>query len=447
MGKKVCAKANFWNYKRDMTTIIIFIIVLGFLVFIHELGHYLAARAVGVKVEEFSIGFPPKMFSKIVNGTEYMISWIPLGGYVRLKGQNLDDEGNDEPDNYANKTALQRFFILVAGPCMNLIGALLIMSFAFFIGIEKNIALYEAPVLGEITKASKAEQLGLLKNDRIVSANGTPTKTWEQLQEVISKQQDKKIVLKIERKNRFFSIILQPKDFNNPKGLGWKIKIPAIIGSILPNSPAEKAGLLSDDQVLELDGVLIEDWSTLGTVIQKSKGQSLKIVVLRKNKQVNLTVQPHQIKAQKNTWIIGVRVKRKKVSYSISESLKRGTSYTVLLGVKTIQFVGKLVTGRGKKEDIGGPIIIAKEISNAAKRSMSDLLQLVAFISLQLGIFNLLPIPALDGGHILFLVLEKLKGSPLSIKFRGMVQSIGVSLLLILMVLVTIKDSFLVFFK
>ncbi|MBT4290561.1 MAG: RIP metalloprotease RseP, partial [Deltaproteobacteria bacterium] len=214
-------------------TIIIFILVLGFLVFVHELGHFLAAKHVGVDVKEFSIGFPPKIVSKIYKGTEYIISWIPIGGYVKLKGQNLDDENPDEPDNYAAKSILQRFYILVAGSFMNLITAIILAILVFYIG-QQVPAFYQDPVaIGNVSLNSHAAAIGLQKDDLIKSVNNRPILTFKSFQKELRQVQTDIIDLEILRNEKIIKLQLFKEQLKDNKGFGWEFRIKPEIGKVM----------------------------------------------------------------------------------------------------------------------------------------------------------------------------------------------------------------------
>lgn len=421
-----------------MSTIVTFIVVLGFLIFIHELGHFLAARAVGVQVQEFSIGFPPRIASKEVKGTRYSLSWLPLGGFVKLKGQNLDDEDPTDPENYAAKSISQRLLILVAGAGMNLIGAFMLMPLVYMIGFDQPAVLFEKPLIGWVEQQSDAERIGIQKGDLVISLNDQATPDWQTLLKIAEKVDDPYVRLEILRNSQTQKFVIPREKFQS--GIGWQMYTPADLGDILDGSPAEKAGLQEGDRILQINGNPIEDWHQLTELIRLSKGENLQIKVQRGGSEVDLSANAEYRKDYK-TWVLGISTKTRKVNYGFFESVQLGSKKVVDSGIRTFAFLGQLISGNGSKEDVGGPIMIAKIIGQAAQKGAADLFGLISFISLQLAIFNLLPIPALDGGHIFFLLIEKIKGGSLSPVFREKTQMIGFFLLILLMVYVTIQDS------
>lgn len=210
-------------------------VVLSFslLIFVHELGHYLAARKVGVHVIEFSIGFPPKVFSKIIGKTEYLISLIPIGGYVRLKGQGIDDEDPEDPENYAAKSVLQRLFILVSGPLMNLLVALMLMPLVFFVGFDESADLTRSSAIGYVEPGSKAEQLDIKKDDIILSVNQQKVSNWIEVGKQIKSSQEPIITIEIKRGETVGFRSLQSNYLQSNKNFGWYPKITPLIDDVL----------------------------------------------------------------------------------------------------------------------------------------------------------------------------------------------------------------------
>jgi len=423
-----------------LITAITVIIVLSFLVFIHELGHYLAARFVNVDVLEFSIGFPPKIYSKLVGKTEYIISLIPIGGYVRLKGQNLDDEDEEEEGNYASKSILQRFAILFAGPLMNFLVALIFLPLVIFSGYEVPAYMLNPPIIGEIEHQSIAEQSGFHEHDLIYSINGQAVKNWKEAHIEFSKKDKPVFEIVIIRHGIKMTRQIEKQHLAKGKGVGWKVKIKPVIGDVSITSPAQKAGLETNDQIVSINNQAVSDWSQISTLIQSSKGKEVVMSVLRSTQRIDLKIIPKWNQETKS-WIIGIRSQMVKTSESFGDSMVMGFHQCYELSKKTLEFLYKLITRKVNSEAVGGPIMIAKMVGQAANNSVNSLLSLVGFISLQFAIFNLLPIPALDGGHIFFLIIEKIKGGALSKKFRITTQKIGFSLLMFLILYVSVQDG------
>lgn len=427
-----------------MITAITVILVISFLVFVHELGHFLAARAVGVRVLEFSIGFPPKVVSKVIGQTEYMLSLIPIGGYVRLYGQNIDDENPDEADNYASKTPGQRFLILVAGPLMNLVVAFTFMPFVYFIGYDIPAYLMKPPVISAVTDGSDADKIDIRGGDQIRAINETPVKTWREVQNALEQAEDARISLSIQRDQETITRIFNSNRLSQKGGFGWQIAADPVVGKVSSDSAAEESGLMPDDRIVAIDRNPVHQWSDISPMVQQSNGEEISITIERNNRQLQKRLTPRW-NSDREYWIIGIAAPTVRVSEPIGQAFRSGVKQVVSLFVRTMTFLYQLIALQADTDTVGGPIMIAQMVGKAAKTDLSSLISLVAFISLQFAIFNLLPIPALDGGHIFFLGLEKLKGDALSKKFRISVQKIGFTLLLFLIIYISIQDSLRIF--
>jgi regulator of sigma E protease len=340
------------------------IIVLGVLIFFHELGHFLVARLLGVGVEKFSLGFGPKLFGKKIGITEYRISAIPLGGYVKMVGESPDSEldPSDIPISFTHKHVFKRVLIVAAGPLFNILLALII-----FFGIFQISGL----------------------------------------------------------------LILKPG-----------------IGEVNEDTPAYMAGLKKDDLVVSIDGVDISSWEDMANAIMASKGKTLAISVLRGDTILTKNVAP-EVKKFKNIfnedvdrYVIGItasgEVIRKDLNFfqAFSESFIQTYQITAL----TIKGVVKLFQGTVSPKTLGGPIMIAQMAGQQAKEGVVNLIFFIALISINLAILNFLPIPVLDGGHLLFFFIEAVKGSPVSVKVREISQQAGIFVLILLMIYVFYND-------
>jgi regulator of sigma E protease len=421
-----------------LLTVVLFVLVLSILVFVHELGHYLAARHVGVRVQRFSIGFPPRMFGKTVGETEYMLSWIPLGGYVKLEGQNLDDENPDDPRNYAAKTKLQRLYILVAGPVMNLLLALVLMPIVFMIGVETPKYRLSPPVLAEVTAESPAAKAGFRAGDRIVRLGNVETPTWTALDGALADQDlTGDLTFRVERPDGQTQVTVPAQAFSSNAPFGWKPLVETAIGTVAARSPAQQAGLQPGDRIVAVNGVAVRQWDAMPAEIQKSQGAPLALDVRRGDRTLSVTLTPMK---QGGSWVIGISPGTVTERHGFFASVKLGTERLVQITGSTFSFLGHMITGKGSLDALGGPVKIGVVIGEAARSGFDKLLFLTALISLQLGIFNLLPIPALDGGHIFLLGVELAAGGQLSVKVRERAQLVGFSLLIALILVVTYND-------
>ena len=433
-----------------LTTILSFLAVLGVLIFIHELGHYLAARHVGVRVEAFSIGFPPTALAKQVGETEYRISWLPLGGYVKLYGQNVTDEDPEDPANYAAKSIFQRLYILAAGPAMNLLFALIFMPLVFWIGMDIPAYLNDAPYIQNVQPGSYAYQLGVRANDEIIAVNGSKVDTWEELHSALGQiSSAENLSLEIDRAGN--SMIMEDSgiEMHRTANMGWSPLLAPIVGGFTGDSPAEKAGIQDGDKVISINGKSIQDWMEISPAVQKLMKDSSNtvesstkklLVEIERNAVVQFVEVAPYLEPKSQRWLLGMSMQQISRSHAFGESVVLGSARLWFLTKATFSFLGQMFQGEGSMDDLGGPIKIGIVIGEAVRSGIADLFFLMSFISLQLGIFNLLPIPALDGGHIFMLLVEKFNKGPLSITMRERTQMIGFSVLISLMVFVTWND-------
>jgi len=433
-----------------LTTILSFLVVLGVLIFIHELGHYLAARHVGVRVEAFSIGFPPTAWGKQVGDTEYQLSWVPIGGYVKLFGQNVNDENPNDPTNYAAKSLFQRLYILAAGPAMNLLFALIFMPLVFLIGMDMPAYLKEPPLIQNVQQGSYAQEIGIRANDEILAVNGTYVKNWEELHSELAKvSTEENLTMEVDRAGSLVILEGSGTAFQNAGPMGWSPFLAPVVGEFTEQSPAMKAGIQASDKVTRVNGQPILDWSEISPAVQQFMHESVNnsktatktlTVELERNGDIQFVEVAPYLEPKSQRWLLGMSMLKISRSFSFGESVILGTSRLWFLTKATFGFLGQMFQGEGSMDELGGPVKIGIVIGDAVRSGIAELFFLMSFISLQLGIFNLLPIPALDGGHIFMLLVEKFKGGPLSTALREKTQMVGFSLLISLMVFVTWND-------
>jgi len=347
-----------------MVTFLSFIFVLGILIFVHELGHFLAAKYVGIRVEKFSLGFPPKMVGKKVGDTEYMISWIPLGGYVKMAGETPEEEkARWEPYEFMSKSVSQRALVVSAGPVMNFILAAFIFWGIFFFG-GKQIVHDDRTEIGFVGEATPAQKAGIKVGDVILSINGKEVNDFREMAEIIYEQVEKPVLVEWKR---------------------GEVKLQTTI-------------------------------------------------ITQKEKVINQKGETEEVGK------IGVSPTYSIVSLNIFKSFWEGLGTAVFILVETIKFIIALITGTASLKLIGGPVFIAQTAGETARLGIVSLFSFIAILSINLALVNSLPIPVLDGGHILFLIIEKIQGRPLSIRQRSVLQQIGFAFLLVLIILVTYND-------
>ena len=425
-------------------TLLYFLIVIGILVFVHELGHFIMAKRAGVRVEKFSLGMGPKIFGYKKGDTEYVLSWLPLGGYVKMAGENPDEEPTGAADEFQSKTVWQRATIAATGPLTNIVLAFLIMPLVYMVGTYT-----EGPAkVGYVEAGSPAERAGFLAGDVLEKVNGRNITDWTKALTLIAVNPDTDVKVVVNRQNEKKTLMLRPETATDLKiGMSGLIPdMPAEVGRLKPGFPAETAGLKVNDKIIAVDGKTILHWNQFSALVRESKGKKLGLTIERDGKRSQVTV---AAKEDGGTYVIGVspivRLVFKK--YGFFESLHLGFNKTIESMDLTFITLKKLVTLNLSIKTLGGPVMIAQMSGQAAAQGLSTFLSLLAMISISLGVLNLLPIPVLDGGLLLFLAIEAIRKKPLSRKFMEVSQSIGAGLLITLIVVVSYNDIVRMFFN
>ena len=435
-------------------TILYFIVGLGLLIFVHELGHFLVAKANGIRVERFSLGFGPRLIKIQKGETEYCISALPLGGYVKMTGQEDFGEEEivpvDDPRAFSSKGLLARLSVVLAGPAMNLLVPFILMPLVFMLGRSEPKFVRQPPVVIGVLEDSPAAKAGIQVGDKITAVNGSAVADWNEVLRLSSRPPGSPMTLDWESQGQKQSkeITLAEEEKGAPGLMGIEpsffIDVDPVIGEFLPGSPAEKAGLKAGDKILAINGKPIQNWREMSEGVHGSEGKPLRLTVDRAGQNVELTVTPTFDEKMKR-YAIGVSKASnpdlfEKYSYGFAEAVRKGAAENVALFGLTFRVLKDLVTLKASYKELGGPIRIAQISAKAAQRGIGNFLYLLAFLSIQLGILNLLPIPVLDGGHIVFMAYEGIARKPLSVRKRLIAQQVGMFLLLTLMVLVTVND-------
>jgi regulator of sigma E protease len=424
-----------------VTTLLAFLFVLGVLIFVHELGHFAVARRLGVRVLTFSLGFGPKILRWRRGDTEYCVSAIPLGGYVKMAGENPEDPRSGRPDEFLSKSKWQRFQILIAGPAMNIVLAVVVLAIVLAQGAEVPAYRDEAPVVGAVVPGSPAERVGLRPGDRIMTVAGREVPTWEDLLIAVGTRPDRDVPITVLREGRMLEMTVRP----TPEGryeignIGVLPDINPIVASVIPGDPADRAGFKAGDVVLAVNGERMVTRSQLVEVISSSGGMPLEFTVKRNGETLRLTGTAEQ------------RGDRAMMGFFITEpteSFKPGPFEAVKLSIeRNIESTGLifttlagLFTGETSVRQLQGPVGIAQLSGESAQQGFLALLSLMALLSINLGILNLLPIPMLDGGHIMIMALEGMARRDFSMQVKEKMLLAGFVVLMMLMATVIYND-------
>lgn len=409
--------------------------------FVHEFGHFIAAKKAGVYVETFSIGMGPKLLKKKYGDTEYCLSAIPLGGYVKMKGENPDEDLTGAPDELTSKSIPVRFSVFFAGPLMNILLAIVLVSSVFYIGIQMPKYIEEAPVIGWIDEDSPAEKMGLEIGDLILTVAGKSVQTWEQAMLYIASTGDHSLDIEVQRGNSTHTVTGTPEVIKQLGAgyIGIQPIMKPVVGGLQSGFPAEEAGLQVGDQIIAIDDQKIVHWDQLVDIVSVSAGQELQVTVLRNDDPVEVAITPKEYNGR---GFLGISSQTLFVTkqYGFVESISRGVQRCWELTAMTFDLLRRLVTLQASAKTVGGPIMIAQMSGEVARQGISQLLNFMGLVSLSLGIFNLLPIPILDGGHIFLLLVEFLNRKPLSMKKRELAQKIGLLILIPLFIFVFYND-------
>ena len=443
-------------------TIISFVFALGLLITFHELGHYFVARLCNVKVLRFSVGFGRPLIKRYWgrDQTEWVIAAIPLGGYVKM----LDErEGKVAPEDLSRSfnrmTVSRRFAIVSAGPIANFLLAILLYCFLFMYGVSGM-----KPILGQITPNSPAAIANFEAGETLVKIGDEVVSSWQDARwELLSKAVDRTPTLIVETRNKEQQIVSRELDLSKLdandldadflKKIGLNVyqpKIKPIIAQVIPNGAGDRAGLLVNDEILSINEKEIVEWKDLVQKIQNSPETVLAMEIRRNNTKVNVKIIP-EVATQNGKEIgkIGIapKIDRSKfkdllieVSYSPSTAMAKAINKTWETSVFTLQMLWKMVMGEVSLKNISGPITIADYAGKSAEMGVATYLGFLALISISIGVLNLLPIPLLDGGHLMYYVVEIIKGTPLSERSMAIGQQMGMMMLFTLMIFAIYND-------
>lgn len=442
-------------------TLFFFVIAIGILISFHEFGHFWVARKTGVKVLRFSVGFGKVLWSRQKNSadTEYVLSAIPLGGYVKMVDEREGEvKPEDLPFAFNRQPLWARTVIVAAGPTFNLMLAIVLFWGVLVLG-ETGLK----PVLGEVKQGTLAAAAGFVEGEEIISVNGKVTKTWtEAMSTLITIAMDGEPNIKVRVKNIADEqtdrvLAFTENDSQDSERLyghlgfnPWSPKLKPVINEVRPDGAALAAGLKKDDLIISADGIPIRDWMQWVDYVKKRPDITISLVIDRQGMRLSLPITPKSVRPGEETeGKIGASVampeglmKSMTVEYSLSplEAIPVAFKTTYDYSVVTLKMMGRMLIGKASVKNLSGPISIAQIAGESANMGLVYFIKFMALVSVSLGVLNLLPIPVLDGGHLMFFGIEAIKGSPVSEKVQIFFQQIGMALLLLLMVTAMVVD-------
>ncbi len=419
-----------------LTRVVPFLIALGVLVFVHELGHFLVAKRAGIRVERFSLGYPPKAWGFQWGETEYCISWIPFGGYVKVAG--MADAGPDQATGadweFPSKPIWVRMAVIAAGPAMNLVFAFFVLwGLSFSYGIETFAGTRIRPAVG-----SAADRAGLRDGDEVLAVGGRPVGDAYELADALREGETRSLELTVRRGGGQAVVALPalPAD-----GYGLELLRPASVGYVVPGMPAEALGLQPGDEIIAVAGQAVASWADMSQAIRRHPDEPVVLVWSRQGQRLEGTITPaRKVEGDETVGQIGISAASIRHPVGVASAAGMGLQGVFRSSYLIVDFLGQLFRGQRSTDELGGPLRIAQLAGQTAEEGLNRFLGFLAMLSVNLAVINLLPIPVLDGGHLVFLTLEGIMRGPLSARQREVFQQIGLVIMLGIMLLVTFND-------
>lgn len=447
-----------------LTTIAAFVVALGCLIVVHEFGHYLVARACGVRVLKFSVGFGRPLWAKSLgrDKTEWVIAAFPIGGYVKMLDEREGAVVEQElPRAFNRQSVWRRLAIVSAGPAANFLLAIALYWFLFVTGVPGI-----KPVIGEPPRGTPAEQAGFVAGQTLLKIDDEPVATWQDARWILLQRAVQKSMVSVEVRgvrgdlswHKLDLARLTPADLDSDflRALGfvrYQMQLKPVIGDIVAGQAADRAGLKAGDEIVAINNQRIENWEHVVKTVRSHPGTALAMEVRRGGvllpaiaitpeavmegglKIGKIGAAPHMDRAVMGTMIVEVR-------YGPFESLARALAKTWDISVFSLKMLGKMIVGEVSLKNLSGPITIADYAGQSAQSGLAAYLLFLALISISLGVLNLLPIPLLDGGHLMYYMLEIFKGSPVSDRAIEIGQHVGIALLFTLMAFALYNDIY-----
>ncbi|HEV2385996.1 MAG TPA: RIP metalloprotease RseP [Candidatus Acidoferrales bacterium] len=422
------------------------IIVLGVMIVVHEWGHFIVARACRVRVDVFSVGMGPRIWGYRRGPTDYRLSALPIGGYVRMAGENPTDQRTGAPDEFLSKPRWQRALIVLAGPVMNVFMAVVIAVGMMMAGKTQPAFLRNPPQVAGVLKGSAAAQAGLREADLLVKVNGKAVRTWDDVVwQTIFIAPGARMPIEFSRAGRLQTVVVQTSpDADMTELVGYPIQ-KVSVASVTAGFPAKKAGLEAGDLLVSANGRTVDSQLKFNSIISGSGGKPVDLVVERAGRQLALRLNPVLYDPGDGggrRWMIGTFTEYRSTvkAHRLGDAVRGGLRYNVMLTSQIVNVLFKLAEHKASVKTLTGPIGVAKQSGEAAREGLLAFLNVMAVVSLNLGILNLLPIPILDGGHLLLLGVEGTIRRDLSLAVKERALQVGLVFLLLLFVIVMYND-------
>ncbi len=410
--------------------------LLSILVIVHEFGHFAAAKKLGIKVLRFSVGFGPRVVSWIWKGTEFCVSAVPFGGYVKMAGDEPEEGKEYGPECFLGRPAGHRLLVVISGPIANLLFGFLVYLFAY--GVF-GVTTFPGNVVGKVIENSPAASAGIAPGDTILSVDGVKFENWSWFYSVV---REGRHVLEVLREKDTLKIELE---LQKGEDVGIVPYVPARVGRVMKGGPAYRAGIREGDLIISIDGKEIGSWDELVEIVRRHPGDTLEIKWLRDGKVLTSQVVPEVVTEleggkEKKIGRIGIKVTSLRLRLPPAEVLKLSIDRTIESTMLIFYVFYKILSGGVSVKNVGGPIMIGKLVSESQSYGLFSLLMLLALISINLFVVNVIPLPALDGGHIIVYSIEAITGRQVPPKVQAIIQQIGFGIIILLILLVMVMD-------
>jgi regulator of sigma E protease len=425
-----------------LTNTVALVVVLGLMIFFHEFGHFITAKAFGIRVFIFSFGFGPRLLGFKWGDTDLRVSAIPLGGYVKLEGEAEDHLSEDtsrlgDGKDFGTRPRWQRFLVYLAGPFMNFVLTVGVLTALYMYGFQVEASLYDRPIIGVVAAGSPAEQAGLQPGDQIVAIDNQPVSIWEDAQYAILIRPDSTLRLRVRRGGDEREVVARSVTRDDDKVGTIGVSPLVRVGQVIPGSPAEQAGLRLDDAILRIDGKPVQSFAEIPALVAASSGKPLTFDVWRDGQILQIPITPRD-EGQGPRVGIGPKLVVKK--FGVVQAVREALVWSWNMTKQTFEVLGRLLTAQISPKTMMGPLGIAKASGDAARGGVGPLFYLIAVISLQIGIMNLFPLPPLDGGHLAILAAEAVARHDFSMNVKAWLMNAGAMVLFLLIGLVLYSD-------